>query len=694
MTKLSITDLFGTKSELVLVLAIIAILLILFVPIPAFFLDFLITLNFSIGLLILLMTFYIDRPVGFSTFPTLLLIATLFRLALNISATRLILSNGDAGNVIDAVGQFVVGGNYIIGLVVFFILIIVQYVVVTNGAQRVAEVAARFTLDSMPGKQMSIDADLNMGIITEQEAQQRRHQLSQEASFYGAMDGASKFVKGDAIAGIIIVLIDILGGLAVGVGQQSLSWSEALHTYTLLTVGDGIVTQIPALILSTATGIIVTRAASDSFLGQEITSQVAKYPKSLSLVVLALIGLFFVNGMPFFPIFLVCAIAAYLLYKALTVDEQTTVDETKAEVNTDQEAQLYSDMTVVPLEIMVGTQLAESYGKDSSLFMEKIQSFRKQYAIECGIVIPKVKVVINPKINDCSYEIKIQGGRVDSSEIYPDRKLAISANTSIELPGIKGHDPSYHLPAVWIAEEHVELARQQQCTIVDATTVLFTHFTEVVRRHSSELITRQETEQLLSVIKQAQPGLYEEVVPNVLTLTDIQKVFGYLAAEGVSIRNVQQIFEALADFGRQTKDILQLAEMTRKPLGRIICEPLLSKESALHVLTLAPGLEQSLHQAIRSSEEGNSIILPPNVLEQLLLKLAKAAEQMMKGGLKPVLLCSSQIRRPVKKLTERMLSQLTVISMVEVPSIVDIRSFQLINIEKASIGLQQEVADG
>lgn len=694
MTKFSVTDLFGTKSELVLVLAIIAILLILFVPIPAFFLDFLIILNFSIGLLILLMTFYIDRPVGFSTFPTLLLIATLFRLALNISATRLILSNGDAGNVIDAVGHFVVGGNYIIGLVVFFILIIVQYVVVTNGAQRVAEVAARFTLDSMPGKQMSIDADLNMGIITEQEAQKRRHMLSQEASFYGAMDGASKFVKGDAIAGIIIVLIDILGGLAVGVGQQSMGWSEALHTYTLLTVGDGIVTQIPALILSTATGIIVTRAASDSFLGQEITSQVAKYPKSLALVVLALIGLFFVNGMPFFPIFFVFAIAGYLLYKALTsADELTDDDEpaTKQE-GADQDEQLYNELAVVPLEIVVGAQLAEAYGNDGSLFMEKIQSFRKQFAIESGIVIPTVRVVINPKTSDCGYEIKIHGGRVDSSEIHPDRRLAISANTSIELPGIKGHDPSYHLPAVWIEEEHVELARQQQCTIVDATTVLFTHFTEVIRRHSSELITRKETEQLLNSIKQSQPSLYEEVVPNVLSLTDIQKVFGYLAAEGVSIRNVQLIFEALADYGRQTKDILQLAEMSRKPLGRIICEPLLSNESALHVLTLSPELEQSLHQAIRTSEEGGSIVLPPNVLEQLLMKLAKSAEQMMKSGLKPVLLCSSQIRRPVKKLTERMLSQLTVISMVEVPSIIDIRSFQLISVEMPAIG--QGVVDG
>ncbi|RDH46462.1 flagellar biosynthesis protein FlhA [Zooshikella ganghwensis] len=686
MKSITIKDLLGSQSELLLVVAVVGILLVLFTPVPAVVLDILLITNFSFALLILLVTFYIDRPVDFSTFPSLLLIATLFRLALNISATRLILSDGDAGQVINAVGEYVVGGNYIIGLVIFFILIVVQYVVVTNGAQRVAEVAARFTLDSLPGKQMSIDAELNMGILNEQEARKKRSDLEREANFYGAMDGASKFVKGDAIAGIIIVLIDIIGGLSVGIGQNGLSWSTALHTYTLMTVGDGLVTQIPALILSTGTGIIVTRAASDSFLGQEVSRQVTRYPKSLILVAVALLCIMFTKGIPWLPVFAVLLVVSLLTYKAIMAHRRADIEEdtSQQDLQESEGESLYNQLTISPIELSLGKDLANRFGEENSLLSEKIKSFRKQYALESGLVIPKVKMIADSKLADNHYEIRIHGSRVDSSNCYLDRYLAISTQSDIALEGIKDKDPSYQLPAVWITQDQTSIAKQQMCTVVDATTVVFTHFCEVIRRHADELLTRSEVEKLLIPIKQHHTSLYEEVIPNMLTLTDIQKVLQRLVKESVSIRNIEHILEALADHGKTTKDPVFLSESVRQNMGRSICEMLLDDSNTLHVMSLSPKLEQQLVSQLQpATDQTTNIHLDPLLTERLVITIANTAEQMAMNNLKPVLLCSAALRPHLKLVTERTLKHLTILSIQEIPPVIAITSFSTVDIQES-----------
>ena len=671
---------FGTKSELVLVVAVIGILVVLFAPIPAAALDFLLLFNFSAALLILLLTFYMDKPVEFSTFPAILLIATLLRLSLNIAATRLILSNGDAGEVIGAVGEYVVGGNYVVGLVVFFILIVVQYIVVTSGAQRVAEVAARFTLDSMPGKQMSIDADLNMGLIDESEAQKRRKEIEREANFYGSMDGASKFVKGDAVAGIIIILIDIVGGLTVGIAQLGLSWGEALHTYTLMTVGDGIVTQIPALIISTATGIIITRASSDSFLGNEIANQLSRYPKSMVLVCFALLAFSFMPGIPLWPVITLLAIFAPFLYFTLRAGNQEEA-EVKYEEDHDNETAdaSYMDLVVEPMEMYAGSTLGE-YLATETIFLEKIRNFRSQYAREMGVIIPKLKVTVSPKLGPYEYEFRIFDSRVAKSECHPEKSLAISTSSKTDMPGIETKDPSYGLPAVWIDQEYSNLAREKQLTIVDPITVIFTHFSETVRRHAGEFITRRETEMLLEKVKLSQPGLYDELIPENMSLSDVQKIFKLLLREKVPITNIDLIAESLVDKSRITKDMQTLAELVRQTLGRVICEPLLDDQGVLHVLTLDAKLERDLTDNIYQIDGAQKLNLDPRVTEKLTVNLAKEIEKMIQAGFKPILLCSTNLRSQLRQLIERFMPHIFVVSISEVPSTVQVKSFSVVTI--------------
>ena len=665
--------LLGTRSELVLVVGMIGVLLVLFAPIPSALLDLLLLLNFSIAMVILLLTFYTDQPIRFSTFPTILLMATLLRLSLNIAATRLILSEGDAGEVIGSVGEYVVGGNYVIGLVVFFILIVVQYVVVTSGAQRVAEVAARFTLDSMPGKQMSIDADLNMGLIDEKEAQRRRNTIEKEANFYGSMDGASKFVKGDAIAGIIIILIDIFGGLTVGIAQNGMSWGDALHTYTLMTVGDGIVTQIPALIISTATGIIITRAGSDTFLGDEVGAQVSRYPKSLVLVSAGLAVMALLPGIPLWPVLLLIVIfggGAFLaLRKGIKDGIEELIEESEPE---SPESSLQNDMKIEPVELMVGVGFAETL-KDNQLLMDKVQGFRKQYALDMGIILPALKIRTNSRLNPQRYEIHIHGARMASADSYPDQWLAISTSNNVTLMGLKTKDPSYGLPAVWISEDQKQAAEEQQCTCVDALTVMFTHVTETLRRNSSELLTRKEVESLLLPVKASQPGLYDELIPEVLSLGEIQRVLQNLVEEKVSIRNIELIAELLADYGRNNKDAGLLAEYVRQNLGRSICDNLIDANGELHVLTLDPVLEQGFGGGVGGE---NNIQAPDISLTEVLIKeLGKSCELMAQKGKEPVLVTSPSIRRAVRKMTERYFPQLSVLSLNEIPTVVIVQSF-------------------
>jgi len=547
-TKQWLNRILGERSELALVGLLAGILLVLFAPIPAGLLDFLLISNFSLALLVLLLTFYMQRPLEFSTFPSLLLVATLFRLGLNVAATRLILSDANAGQVIAAIGNHVVGGNYVIGLIVFIVLIVVQYVVVTNGAQRVAEVAARFTLDGMPGKQMSIDADLNMGLIDQNEARERRKNIEREANFYGAMDGASRFVKGDAIAGIIIILVDIIGGLAIGVAQKGMSWGEALQTYTLLTVGDGIVTQVPALIIATGTGIIVTRAASDARLGAEVTRQVMAYPRTIAMVVIVLLALALLPGLPAFPVLVLAVGAAALFWYAFKRSTATTPEQNEAESaqSTDSE-DLYASLKVDPVELAIGSGLVPLAGADGSVLAEKLATFRKQFALDMGVVLPPVRVREDRRQGPDRYEIRLFGTRVADGEARSGWLLAINpGGPRPPLTGITATDPAYGLPAVWIEEGTRQNAKTGGYTVVDASTVFVTHLTEVLKQQAHNLLTRAETEKLVARVRATQSGLVDELVPKLLSIGDVQRVLQALVRERVPIRNIEAILEVLA----------------------------------------------------------------------------------------------------------------------------------------------------
>jgi len=672
----------GRHADLVLVVLMVCILIVLFTPIPPQLLDFLILANFCFALLLLLLTFYMEKPVEFSTFPSLLLIATLFRLSLNIAASRLIFSSADAGKVIAAIGSYVVGGNYIVGLIVFVILVVVQYVVVTNGAQRVAEVAARFTLDSMPGQQMSIDADLNMGFIDQAEAQRRRKNLEKEANFYGAMDGASKFVKGDAIAGIIILLVDIVGGLAIGIAQLGMRWDEALQTFTLLTIGDGIVTQVPALVIAIGTGIIVTRSASDDRLSAEITRQVLSYPKTLGLVGFALFGLMVLPGIPVVPVLLLMAIASIVGYFAMRgAAARAPAAKAEAKAPKGEGDELYDMLAIEPIEARVGQNLVPLLGGDDHLLIERISAFRKQYALDFGFVVPKVRIKDEKKLNPNAYQICIFGVSFAQGELLADRTLAIHPGAERrKLPGVETKDPTYGLPAVWITEEHRGAARSAGYTLVDPTTVFITHLSEVVRQNAAELLTRSETERLIARVRQSQPGLVDELVPTILTLSEVQKVLQNLLREKVPVRNLEAVLEVLADYGRQKKDADVLTELVRQKLGSVICQSLATGGSELHVLTFDPAVENAIASSLKSVEERTTLVLEPKFAEQIVGRMAAQVERMMKSNMLPVLLCAPELRRHVRQVTQRVIPHLSIVALTEVPNNVSLRSFGVVTV--------------
>lgn len=679
-------DLFGQlwtgRRDVALVLGMIGILVILFTPIPPALLDFLLILNFSVALLVLLITFFTDTPLSFSTFPSLLLITTLFRLALNISATRLILGHGDAGRVIHGVGTYMVGGNYVVGLVVFLILVVVQYVVVTSGAQRVAEVAARFTLDSMPGKQMSIDADMNMGLIDEHEARRRRAQIEKEANFYGAMDGATKFVKGDAIAGIVIILIDIVGGLAVGMVQQGMGWSDAAHRYTLLTVGDGIVTQIPSLVVAVATGIIITRAATDAQLGTEIGRQVLSNARTLLIVALALGGLLVLPGLPALPVALVLAAvigAAVLVARDRAKNTEAQEDAPSETTALKPEEDLYRLLQVDPIELRLGTALVTGFREHSVDLSERIGAFRKQFALEQGFVLPRVQILQNRPVGERAYEVFVQGSRAGHGELRLDSILAINpSGKRAKLDGQETRDPAYGLPALWISPDQRQFARGAGYTLVDPETVLITHLGEIVKRHAPDLLTRAETERLVQQVRERQASLADELVPGVMSYTDIQKVLQQLLREQVSIRNLEAILEVLVDAGKTLKQTDEQVERVRERLGPVICQKVSNAQGELHVLTLAPELERAIVSAVRSREGAALLVNDVGQLDALLSNLANQAESMMGRNLLPVLLCPSQIRRHVRQLVQRSLPHITVLGINEVPTTAVVRAVGMV----------------
>lgn len=684
----------ANSTELFLITGVICILLILFTPIPAGLLDFLILLNFSIALLVLLVTFYTDKPLSFSTFPSLLLMTTLFRLALNIAATRLILDKGDAGKVINAVGEHVVGGNYVIGLVVFFILIVVQYIVVTNGAQRVAEVAARFTLDSLPGKQMSVDADLNMGLIDQEEAKRRRAQLERESNFYGAMDGASKFVKGDAIAGIIIIIINIIGGLTIGIVQHGMAWKDALHRYTLLTVGDGIATQIPSLIIAVATGIIITRAATDTRLGQEITKQFSAHPRTLIIVCVALLAVGLMPGVPILPIFCIVLllgsaawVSVYIAKKKAELSKSISMedDDVSKEMAIKDEVNLYSLVSIVPFQISFGKELALHYLSARSEFEQRLIHLRKQLAKDLGIVFPVLQSKTENKLPSFSYEIHVQGVKAGSGELDLESILAINpGGERVKLEGRSTREPTYGLPAQWISPEQVPQAKSSGYTIVEPETVLITHIQEICKKHAPEFLSRSETEKLIDSRRQLMGSLVDDLIPSVLSYSDIQRVLQLMLKENIPVRNIESILEVLADIGRQVKSPEELVERIREKLSSLIAEQLKDTNGDIHVITLSPELERQLILSARQKENAMSL-LSPMELENFVTRVVSECEKMLRKNHTPVLLCASPIRRALKNMLLRAAPQLHVVSITEVAYHARIVSFGIVAIGNLSV---------
>jgi len=670
-------NLLRNNKDLALVGATIAILVILFVPIPPAFLDLAIILNFGFGLSIMLLTFYVGKPVEFSTFPSLLLVATLYRLSLNVAATRLILTGGSAGDVIGSIGAFAVQGNFIVGLVVFAILIVVQYIVVTSGAQRVSEVAARFTLDSMPGQQMSIDADLNMGLIDQKEAIRRREELEKEASFYGAMDGASKFVKGDAIAGIIILLINIIAGWIVGVTQMGLDWSEALQRFTLLTIGDGIATQLPALIISIATGIIVTRSAADRQLSSEVFRQLASEPRIPLIVAAVLLALLLMPGMPKWPILLIgiLALGAWWRLRRLRA--------AAAPVALDDAAESMSGTAQVPaLEIRLGADLAASWRGEEPIILERIAGLRRAHEQEFGIAFPAVKLVDGEDLGGGEYEIRLFGARYGAARIDAEGVLAIAAQgNKTALEGVETSDPAFGLPAYWIEAARADAARSAGYTIVDPVTVLMTHFGEIVRGEVSTLLTRASVAALLDEVRGRQPGLVEELVPGTLALSDVQRVLQNLLAEGVSIANLDLIAEHLVDLARNQKDPAELTELVRQRISYTICQQLRGRHDDLAVLSLDPRIENQIAASIGANAGGGSLVVEPRLAEQVIRKLSPLADEMFKQGRAPVLLCGAEIRRHLRTLTRRSIPRLSILSVSEIPMRISLKSFDVVRLE-------------
>ena len=667
------------RRDLVLVILMISILMVLFAPIPSVLLDFLLVINITLALLILLATFFTETPLKFSTFPTILLLATLFRLALNVSATRLILEGANAGRVINAIGNFVVGGNYVVGIVVFLILVVVQYVVVTNGAQRVAEVAARFTLDSMPGKQMSIDADMNMGLIDEHEARRRRAQLEKESSFYGAMDGATKFVKGDAIAGIIIILINITAGLAVGIAQLGMPWGEAVQRFTLLTIGDGIVTQIPSLVIAVATGIIITRAASDNQLGKEIPRQVFSSPKAMVVAAAALLILLVLPEFPAMPVLLVLVGVVVMGVFAARSSELKVEPDHAQPAETPMKEDLQQLMRIEPIEIGFGSALASAFLAPEADLGERIVALRKQFAQDFGFILPKVQRVAKADLRENAYEILVQGNRVGRSELQLDRILAINpGGQRAKLEGIETKDPAYGLPALWIAKDQRQFARSMGYTLVDPDTVLMTHFSEIAKRHAPDLLTRGETERLVNRLRDEHASLIDELIPNVLTYSDIQKVLQMLLREQVSVRNMESVLEVLVDAGKTVKAPDELVERVRERLGTSICQRLSDGTGEMHVLTLAPEVERTLLGNLRSGSTGSSVFGNMGQLDGFMKSLARQTEAMMGRNLQPVLLCPSPIRRALRSLLQRSFPYVSVVGLNEVPATTAVRSFAAI----------------
>ncbi|MBJ7455970.1 MAG: flagellar biosynthesis protein FlhA [Thermoleophilia bacterium] len=665
------------NSDVAIAIVVVGIVVMMIIPLPPFLLDILLTANIAAALAIVLATLYTTEPLQFSVFPSLLLVATLFRLALNISGTRLILLHGHAGEVIESFGRFVVGGNVVVGLIVFTILIVIQFVVITNGAGRVAEVAARFTLDAMPGKQMAIDADLNAGVITDEEAKKRREIIAKEADFYGAMDGASKFVKGDAIAAVLIVMINLLGGLAVGVFQQGMGFSEAIQHFSLLTVGEGLVNQIPALLISTATGIIVTRSVGESNLGQDLANQIVSQPRALFLGGLVTTALGLVPGLPKLPFFIIggaMLLVSSTLKKGIREDAEAAAhDEATAVATRPAEPENVAALLPLdPLELEIGYGLVPLVDADEGGdLLGRVAMVRRQMATELGLSLAPIRIRDNIQLGSHDYAVKIKGVEVARWSLMPGQLLAMNPGTAdLPLDGIPTIEPSFGLPAVWIGEAQREQAEISGYTVVDSTSLVVTHLSEVIRRNAAELLGRQDVRGLLDTLKERFPAPVDELVPDLMTVGEVQRVLQTLLAEAVPVRDLVTILETLGDKAKLTKDVPILAEYCRQALSRAICGRFVDEEGTLRAITLDPEIDREVAESIARTDDGTAVTMDPARASALIDTLKEQADQVQAMGIVPVLLCSGASRRHVKALTAHAIPTLTVLSYHEIlPSV-------------------------
>lgn len=672
--------------DLSVLLGVILIIIMLVIPFPGWLLSILILCNISLALIVILVSMNTQEALQFSIFPSLLLLLTLFRLGLNVSTTRSILSEGDAGGVVDTFGSFVIGDNPLVGFVVFIILVIIQFLVITKGAERVSEVGARFTLDAMPGKQMSIDADLNAGLISEQEAKVRREKVGNEADFYGAMDGASKFVKGDAIAGIIIVLINIVFGLIIGMVQMDLSFGEAIDTFMRLTVGDGLVSQIPALLIATATGIVVTRITTQGNFGSDVTDQLLQYPKLLFIAAGTILLLGVVTPISFFLTFTIAgilALGAYFLLQQPPEGEEPDLEESEELEGSAMKTQenVVSLLNIDPIEFEFGYALIPLVdASQCGDLLDRIVMIRRQLAIELGIIIPVVRIRDNIQLNPSEYRLKVKGNEVAFGELLLDHYLAMSPTPGEDdIEGIDTTEPAFGLPAKWINEDVKDEAEMNGYTIVDPPSVVSTHLTEVIKRHAHTLLGREEAKQLVEHLKETYPILVEEVTPEPLEIGVIQKILANLLKENISIRNLPIIFETIADFSKLTGDTALLTEYVRQSLAAQITKQYVQNDMALKVITVSPQVEELLADNIQQTEHGNYLALNPEAQQTIIQSVSKEIEQLTMQDESAIVICSPVIRMHLKQLLERYLPDIVVLSYNELAPDVEVQSVGVVN---------------
>jgi flagellar biosynthesis protein FlhA len=675
------------NGDVLLIGGLFGTVLLMILPVNPMLLDGFLAISIALSLLILLSILYVKEPAEFTGFPTLLLFVTLYRLSLNIASTRLILLDGYAGHIIETFGNYVVHGNYVVGLVIFLILVLINFIVITKGAGRIAEVAARFTLDAMPGKQMAIDAELNAGMINEAEARNRRRIVEQEADFYGAMDGASKFVRGDAIAAILITLINVLGGFAIGIMQKGMTVSEALQRFTLLSIGDGLVSQIPALIISISAGILVTRAAAKEELGNELTKQLLSYPKVMTILTGMLVTFAIVPGLPMFPFLLLASITGFLAYNlkgeqqaaktAAALGESASAAAKGAAASPDK---LESLLTLDSLQIELGYGLINmADARKGGDLLERVTGVRKTFAQEMGVIVPPIRLRDNLQLEANRYRFLLKGNPIVEGELMPGHWLAMNAsNSKVVLKGMPTVEPVFKLPATWIAEAERKNAEVSGYTVVDAPSVLVTHLSETVKRHCHEILSRQDVQNLLDNLKTTHATVVTELIPGQLNVGQVQRILQNLLAEGVSIRNLAGILEKVSDYTSVTKNPDELSEHARRALGPQIVKPYQSDKGGLQAITLDPRLEQQIAQGMRQTPTEISLTMEPKLARHVVDTLSQRLQQILSAGQAPVVLCAPQIRLAFRRFFETTFSDLTVLAYTEVPARVEIQSSGII----------------